>query len=367
VKRLFFYFREKPIRVFYAAVWLGIVILIVYKLLSVALQAEFFSMVVANPDHRMVKGDKHFSGLNSDNIRSPHEPKDIKDSDFNIVVLGDSFIYGFLMSSELSPPVQMEKILRDKYQRNDINVINFGWTSSSPYLSFRLLKDIGEHYKPDLVLMAVDMSDYRDEWVYKSIIEGRGIYHYVKLFPRTAFFIKKFMEWIEPVIDIHTRVWGYSGAGGYFVARQPMEKSMNLFDTLYGTLVDMNDYTVHTLHVPFVVLLPPRHWQYTADESPQSWENGSFDALGPYALENYRYFDGKRPSTSFPMISFLEDFKNNPQRPLTFAKDSHWNKYGARFFAERVVAHCEALGLFDALKQSNSTQALPQAATNQRQ
>lgn len=337
MKKLLVYFRQKPSRLLYALVLLAATAAILYGLLSLSFQAEVFAKLVADPDHRMQRDDRHFSGLNSDNIRSAHEADTIHPEDFNIIFLGDSFIYGFLMAPELSPPVQLEKILREKYQRNDINVINFGWTSSSPILSYRLLQELGAEYKPDLVLLALDMSDYRDEWFYKSVLQQRGIYRYVVQYPRSCYYLKKLLEWLEPVTDLHTRLFGYSGAGGYFVARQPLEKSLNLFDDIHDTLLQIDRYSRDTLHAPFLVLLPPRHWQYTDRESPDSWENGGFDPMGPYALENYRYFAGKQASTPFPMVPLLEDFRQADRFPLNFREDSHWNKHGARFFAEKVA------------------------------
>ena len=337
MKNLVLYFRKKPVRLLYASILCGMIIGLLYNFFSLSFQAEIFAKLVANPDHRMQRDDNHFSGLNSDNIRSPHEASQIKDEDFNIIFLGDSFVYGFLMASELSPPAQLEQILREKYHRNNINVINFGWTSSSPYLSYRLLQDIGKKYKPDIVLMAIDMSDYRDEWFYKSILQERGYYQYIKQYPRTAFYLKRIMELLEHISDMHTRVWGYSGDGGYFVARQPLEKSLNLFDDIYATLLEMNDYSKKTLHVPFVVLVPPRHWQYTDKEALNSWENGGFDVMGPYALENFHYFDSKKNTAPFPIITMLEDFQNTDRFPLNFKVDSHWNKNGANFFAEKVA------------------------------
>jgi hypothetical protein len=335
--RLFHYFRKKPSRFFYTVVLLFVVGAAVYGILSLSFQAEIFAKLVANPDHRMQRDDKHFNGLNSDNIRSMHEALSMRDDDFNIIFLGDSFIYGFLLSPEQSPPAQLEKILREQYRRDNINVINFGWTSSSPYLSYRLLQDLGARYKPDLVLLAVDMSDYRDEWFYKSVLEDRGYYRHIKQFPRAAFYLKRVMEFIEPVIDLHTPIWGYAGKGGYFVAEQPMEKSLNLFDDIYNTLLQINDYSRNTLNSPFVVFVPPRHWQYTDKESPDSWENGGFDTMGPYALENYRYFDGKMGVAPFPIINMVDDFRKTEEFPLNFRVDSHWNKKGARFFAGKVA------------------------------
>jgi hypothetical protein len=297
---------------------------------------EMFAKIVADPDHRMSQDDKHFSGINSDNIRSHHEASNIKDSDFNIIFLGDSFTYGFLLNPTQAPPTQLEMILREKYRRNDINVINFGWTSSSPILDLRLLQDIGKKYKPDLILLTLDMSDYRDEWFYKSTLQQRGFYRYVVRYPRFCFVLKELLGAIEPIVDWHTKLFGYSGAGGYFVARQPMEESLNLFDDIYATLLQMNSYINDQFDVPFIVFIPPRHWQYTDKEAPESWENGSFDTLGPYALENYRYFSSKQAETPFPTFTLLDEFRSTDRFPLNFRVDSHWNKTGAHFYAEKV-------------------------------
>lgn len=336
MRRLIRYFREKPIRLFYTAILLSLVLIPAIRLPGFLFKTELFAKIVADPDHRMVRGDTHFNGLNSDNIRSHHEAADIKDSDFNIIFLGDSYIYGFLLNPTQAPPTQLEMILRKKYHRSDINVINFGWTSSSPILSQRLLNDLGKKYKPDLILLSIDMSDYRDEWFYKSVLQQRGFYFYVTRHPRLSYLLKALLELLEPYLDWHSRLFGYSGSGGYFVARQPMETSINLFDDLYATLLQINADTRDTFRVPFVVFAPPRHWQYTDKESPDSWENGSFDALGPYALENYRYFSSKQGEMPFPFYTLLDEFKQTKEYPLSFKVDSHWNKHGARFFAERV-------------------------------
>lgn len=331
------YFRRKPVRLAYALLWLLATSYLLYALFMLAFQAEMFAKLVADPDHRMQRDDPHFSGLNSDNLRTPHEAAGLRDSDFNILFLGDSFVYGFLLSSEQSPPAQLELVLRERFGRNDINVINFGWTSSSPILSYRLLQELGAKYKPDLVLLALDMSDYRDEWFYKSVIQRRGFYRYVVQYPRSSYVLKRLLELLEPAYDLHTPLFGYSGVGGYFVARQPLEKSQNLFDDIHDTLLQINQYSRDTLQVPFMVLIPPRHWQYTDKEAPESWENGGFDALGPYALENYRYFASKQAGTPFPLAPMLEDFRQAGQFPLNFRGDSHWNRRGARFFAEHVA------------------------------
>jgi hypothetical protein len=315
-----------------------------------ALAASEWVALAHDIDHRMTR--PKFMDINSDGIRSPREASDIKDGDFNIIFLGDSFIHGFILQYKLAPPKRLEEIAREKFKTDRINVWNFGWTTSSPILQYRLLKDIGKKYQPDLVILAVDMSDYRDDYFYRHMIRGDGVYKYVKKYPRTLYVFKQFLTYVDGYTGWHKKLFGYPGKGGYFAATQPMEETRVQFDEVYDSLNQVYEYCEHELHVPLVVIIPPRHWQYTDKESPHTWEQGSFDALGPYALENYRYFDEKRTLTPYPLISLLDDFKSAGVFPTTFDKDSHWNQHGARLAAEAVFNHVLTAGYFSTLNPS---------------
>jgi len=298
-------------------------------------------------DHRMKK--PKFMDINSDGIRSPREASEIKPDDFNVIFLGDSFIHGFILQYKLAPPKRLEEIARDYFKTDKINVWNFGWTTSSPILEYRLLKDIGKKYHPDLVILAVDMSDYRDDYFYRHMIKGDGIYEYVDKYPRSMYIFKQLLTYVDPYTGWHKKIFGYTGKGGYFAATEPLETNRVQFDELYDSLNQAYDYCHNELHVPLMVIIPPRHWQYTDKESPHTWEQGSFEAMGPYALENYRYFDEKRPTTPYPLVSLLDDFKNSNVFPTTFDKDSHWNQHGAKLAAEAVFNHALAEGYFSKL------------------
>jgi len=314
-------------------------------------------------DHRMKK--PKFMDINSDGIRSPREASEIKPGDFNIIFLGDSFIHGFILQYKLAPPKQLEEIAREYFKTDKINVWNFGWTTSSPFLEQRLLKDIGKKYHPNLVILSVDMTDYRDDYFYSHMVSGEGFYKYVKRYPRSMYIFKQLLTYVDRYTgtEWHKHFFGYSGQYGYFVAMEPMEENRILFETTYDTLNQINAYCRDVLKVPFVVFIPPRHWQYTDKESPHSWEKGSFETMGPYALENYRYFNEKRPTTPYPLISLLDDFKNSNVFPTTFDKDSHWNQYGAQLDAHAVFNHVLSLGYFSAMNQS-TLHPTPRATTS---
>ncbi len=335
-----------------AAVFFLFLLWLTKATITFLLASQHWVDLVNDIDHRMSANDKKFH-TNSDGIRSGREATSIKNNDFNIIFLGDSFVYGFLLQTQMAPPRQLEKIARKRFNNKNINVWNFGWTSSSPILSLRLLQDLGDKYQPDLVIIALDMSDYRDDYFYRQMIAGEGIYGTAKKHPRSTYLYKQFLDKVDGSTGWHKDVFGYSGGGGYFVAREPLEENRHLFDAIYDSLNQIYQHTQNELDVPFVVFIPPRHWQYTDKESPNTWEAGGFDAMGPYALENYRYFDEKRATTPYPLISLLEDFQNTDVFPTTFDKDSHWNKHGARFAAERVFFHLLENGYFSSLQTDN--------------
>lgn len=113
--------------------------------------------LVRTPDHRL---SANTTETNADGIRSEKEAEEFKEDNLNIIFLGDSFVYGLRQYPELAFPQQYERLARSRHPTCKINVANFGWISSSPYLSLRLLKDIGRKYAPDIVFLGIDMTDF---------------------------------------------------------------------------------------------------------------------------------------------------------------------------------------------------------------
>lgn len=298
----------------------------------------------------MKPGD--FPDLNSDNIRSLREADDIEIGDFNIILLGDSYVYGYALSEDEAPPAQLEALLREYYGTERINVWNFGWTSSSPYLSLRLLKDIGRKYQPHLVVLNLDMTDFKDDFFYRSVLERQGLFHYFDRFPALVAQAKFLTYRWSFLGSLHERWFGYPAENDYFVTRQPMKHSRLYFDTVLESLAQLHQYSRDELGVPFVVFFPPRHWQYTDREAPNSWERGGFDELGPYALEPFYYFDAVRADLPYAFVPLLEDFRQSEDFPLNFRADSHWNPLGARVAAQMMFRHCLALGCFQVLDET---------------
>ena len=123
-------------------------------------------------DHRMRPDGEE---INSDSIRFRGEAGSIDVDDFNIVFMGDSFTYGLHLEYEDAVPYATEQHLASRKCDTQVRIVNFGWPSSSPLLSVRLLRDIGHMYYPDLVVYMLDMTDFDDDLNYEArFIDRRG-------------------------------------------------------------------------------------------------------------------------------------------------------------------------------------------------
>ena len=304
--------------------------------------------LIDDPDHRWKPHERE--DINADGIRSYREADEFKSDDFNIIFAGDSYTFGHLLSAAQSTPMQFEQLAASLYPNKTIKVANFGWSSSSPYLSLRLLRDKAKKYHPDLVIFILDITDFKDDYFYQHVIEKTGNYKFIVEHPYLAHFPRQLARKFDGYTHWQETLLGYPDFSIYFVAHQPYEKSLPFFDRSYSNLVAMNRFVTEELHAQFIVFIPPRHWQYTDRESPLSWERHNYVAKGPYVLNHFIYFDQKAKEASFPIISLLEDFKSSSVYPTTFERDSHWNPDGAKLAAEMMLKHCQQRQCFNSLQ-----------------
>ena len=295
--------------------------------------------IVNNPDHRMT----HFShnNINSDGIRSRQEASDYHGEDFNIIFLGDSFIYGWRLKMGQTIPAEFEKFAHATgYER--VHAANFGWVSSSPYLSKRLLVDIGQKYKPDLVVLLLDMTDIFDDRLYQNIVEQKRFFAIGRFIPGITLLISKINQTLWQSDFLADTLFGVP-ARRYFIAEQPLESTRNSFDNTMKNIDDINSYCRESLGVPFALFIMPRHFQYDARLSPDNWEKKQYALLGPFALEPFRYFDEIAKKREYPVISLLPDLQHTNVFPTTFQDDPHLNEKGSLFTAEVMFRYLRAV------------------------
>ena len=300
--------------------------------------------LVNNVDHRI---PPHRSpDINSDGIRSPVEANEINDEDLNIVFLGDSFVYGYRLDFEDTMGQQLERKARIEHPERGVQVINFGWTSSSPLLSYRLLKDIGGKYKPDVVILGLDMSDFHDDIKYLKLLEGEGIYRVKNIAPITFLAVNWVIGRIGWLEEFHEWLYGFPGARFYATDRTFTE-NLTRFAYLRANIEAIARFSRTKLDARFILMIFPRNYQHSDREAPNNWEKHKYETLGPYALEPFKYFDSIRSELDFPVFSLLPDFLSTEVFPTVFDDDPHWNKDGAGVAAKAVYAYCLEAGCFN--------------------
>ncbi|MCZ6816658.1 MAG: SGNH/GDSL hydrolase family protein [Planctomycetota bacterium] len=298
-------------------------------------------------DHRMKPNpDK---GINSDGILCDTEADAFADDAFNIIFLGDSFTFGLLLEdSNDAFPFQVERMIRARRPDLRANCINFGWTSSSPLLSYRLLTEIGSKYKPDIVVFALDLTDFHDDLLYRHhddpmersasafMLHKAGLYN---------FYLQLRQRWRLG------RLW--SGLHGeslfipddrFFAVNQPLSLSQPYMLETEIQLRKIADYCKSTLNAEFIVVFPPRSFQYSAVECPDNWERHSYSVLGPFVRQPFVWFDHFKARVDFPCYSLLEALENAAEFPLFFRDDPHWTAAGHKVIAGAVMDILEKEG-----------------------
>ena len=329
--------------------------LVLFELVGQTLVFRDKLYFVNDVDHRM----EPFSAddINSDGIRSRVEATSFPEEAHNILFLGDSFVYGFRLELEESVPYQLESIARERHPGQAINVANFGWISSAPVLSERLLRDLGAKYNPDVVILGLDMSDFEDEAKYRRLLERPGIYRLLHVVPISFLAAKRIVRKVGPLQPLHEEIFGYP-ARRFFVTAHPREEVAPYYDEVRKSL-DRLAATSADLGARFILVVFPRNYQYSDRESPNNWEGHYYEVLGPYAHEPFEYFDQLRSEVEYPIYSLLEDFQQTEVFPTCLEFDPHWTPAGARVAAEAVYEDCLAEGCFGSGEGENDAEGNP--------
>ncbi len=104
--------------------------------------------------------ETNFQRLRSkNNIEYSYDKSNI----FRILILGDSFVEGFEFSKTL-PSMLGKLLIENNYKNDSIQVINAGVGSYSPMIHFFNYKYFLYQLKPDLVILAIDVTDLRDDY-----------------------------------------------------------------------------------------------------------------------------------------------------------------------------------------------------------
>ncbi len=294
-------------------------------------------------DHRIPPYAR--GGINGHGLRMDRESGAFTADATNVILLGDSFVYGFRLDDHQTLPVRLEALARAEWPEREIQVANFGWISASPLLSLRQLREIGEHYRPDTVLLGLDMTDFHDDLKYERLIARTGVFRALAITPISVWLARKVIASSETLDPLHRLVFGYPGPR-FFAMTRPLEESRPWLETSRGYLEEIAHFTRDELNARFVLFVFPRSFQYSDREAQASWEAGEVPDLGPHVHAPFRYFQEIEAELDFPVRPLLSTFERTDVFPTCFDDDQHWNADGVDVAARGILEACRDLDCF---------------------
>jgi hypothetical protein len=298
-------------------------------------------------DHRMKSNQR---GNNSDGIRCNKDPDAFAPEHLNIIFLGDSFVYGPKVPTQYVFPQRFERMANAYCNRAlTVNVSNFGWTSSSPYLSLRQLKDIGSKYNPDIVFLCINMTDFHDDLKYQSLVERpKAIFKVVSWLPGSFFTVQNVFSRLtrhNPLERLYEIVFGLPN-DRFFVVNKPLEQTRKYSQNIVSNINKLHEFVTMKLGAKFILVILPRSFQYSDRECLNSWEADQYEVFGPHVYEPFRFFDELKEKVNYPIYSMLDDFRSTTVFPTCFPSNPHWNARGHGIAARSIFAIAEKENIF---------------------
>lgn len=270
--------------------------------------------------------------INSEGLRDV-EHKDGKDpSSYRILVLGDSFTFGLGVDMEESYPKVLESMLNKNPLLNGdkkrFEVINSGIQGFGTEQEFLYLKELGEKYKPDLVILGLYTNDIND--VMKGIPSG-----YIRSSIKNQIYFLSYLRGLQILLsknfkEIKTEILQL------YQDTYPPEFE-NAIRKTKEFEIKIRDYSASIGAKTMVIIIP-----LSLEIDRVEWEKKGFGHLykDDFFSKNMTKFSDMFTEfgkiNDIPTLPLLEPFRNSTIKPLYYTHDTHWNKDGHRLAAESM-------------------------------
>jgi hypothetical protein len=130
----------------------------------------------------------------------------------------------------------------------------------------------------------------------------------------------------------------------WFILRHPLEKTRPFLDATLSYVREIAR-EARAVGSEFLLVVPPRYFQWSDRECPKDWAAYMRDLNEPYEYAYFEFWDDIADEVDFPIKSLLPEFRATDKFPLVFERDAHWNPEGNRFVAEAIADYLSARGL----------------------
>ncbi len=294
---------------------------------------------------------------NRHGFRTPYSPEDFVQHNIRIVVLGDSFAFGYGVLERDAVPARLEETLRSRMNRKDIAVLNAGVVGYSPFLQRLLMQDILVAYRPTLVILLLDATDIGNDYEYARIVKhdragpyfertalasvfgfDSSLIGHSALFRRVS--VPVAVAWtfirhpvamgssdINPMRVHGVTIDGIAEDNLFFIYRHSLDKTRDYFE-FTKSQIDGIAAAAAGAGSGFVLAIGPRYHHWNAEECPYNWESYAYSNHEVFQFEYFRFFDEQQDQSEYEICSLLPAFINSSEGPLTFKADPHWNARG---------------------------------------
>lgn len=309
---------------------------------------------------------------------------------FRIWVIGDSFVQGHGVDFEKSFASVLEKKLNDNKLENNVEIVTSGVYGYSPLVEYLYLKEKAIDFKPDLVLLTVNPTDFfedrqrlaelrlsnpglDDEKIEELIRNGKVKFKFdlINSSPATP------QKILLPGISYRVKTWLKEHLKTYsalvdFVKKKnksnvqqdtlnqgdidrdilAIERGNKISDENWQTLwelpiqhIEMMKNLLDENNISFIIVAIPDAMQVSDDEwsgrKLLGFANHYIDTRPPYEEELAKRLE----NINVPVINLLSSFKDSNIFPLYFKNDGHWRESGHKLAADVVFRYLKEAGM----------------------
>jgi len=303
---------------------------------------------------------------NSLGLRSPEVAVPKPDGVYRILLLGDSFTFGFKSADEDVFARKLEARLRGVYGAS-IEVVNAGVLSYCPLLEYLQYRNQLHVLEPNLVVLNFDMSDVQDHLDYsRSTVwstDGTPLYvtePSLNRFPSAMPELLSF-QWIARKVNAARRRFQSSLEDVPFVRDEDryvwaLDNGPEMDQEVRDTLEPIDALSSLLKHhgIPLVVATYPQPWQVAADATPLPPIRTQY-AIGMNTVHlndrSFRKLERFAVDHGLPFLNATQAFREAPDRAdLFLPSDFHFSARGNEVYASVLASYLSSQFLDTAVK-----------------
>lgn len=297
--------------------------------------------------------------INSFGLHSPEVAVPKPAGTLRILLLGDSFTFGFESREEDVFARRLEAKLRRDYRTSSIEVVNAGVLSYCPLLEYLQYRDSLQILEPDLVVLNFDMSDVQDHLDYSRDAvwssDGKPLYVTEPSLRKGPTRMPGLLSWewfMRHFNALNRRV--ESSVEGVPFARDTDRYLWTLDNgpdwdheaqLAMAPIADLDDLLRH-YKIPLLLATYPQPWQVAADASPSTSVRTQYGiGLNTVHLNDrpFRKLEKFASEHGIPFLNATSAFREDSKPASLFLTfDFHFSARGNELYAQVLGSYLES-------------------------